>query len=142
MRMRASNGTLKYVLFHATNERRGREVIKDAMWSVSPDGSFEAFEHHDPDQLVLFEPEPDLEPLKHRLWAQFAGTDVRYQEIEDWLLGELYRVPHLRTVLKKYRHEGILTFSDYGSRFAFKNNPLVSFPSERPPGPVQTLSLF
>jgi len=142
MRMHASNGTLKYVLFHATNERRGREVIRDAMWSVSPDGSFRAFEHHAPEQLVLFAPEPDFEPLKARLWARFAGTDVRYKEIEDWLLGELYRVPHLRALLREYRDQGILTFSDFGARFAFRNDPLVSFPPERPSGPGKTLSLF
>ena len=132
MYMRAQNGALKYVLFHATNDRKGREVIKEAMWAVTPDGSFTAFEHHNPDQLVLIEPEPDLTLLEDLLWARFAGKQVYMEEIYEWLLGQLYRKTHLHKILREYRDRGLVRFSGYTGRFAFRKNPLVDFPRERP----------
>jgi len=141
MYMRAKNGVLKYVLFHATNDRKGREVIKEAMWSVTPDGSFTAFEHHNPSQLVLIEPEPDLKPLEDRVWACFAGKQVHMEELYDWLLGELYRQTHLHQVLREYRNRKLVKFSDYEGRFAFNKNPRVHFPPQRPQE-VSPVSLF
>ncbi|MFQ5923824.1 MAG: three-Cys-motif partner protein TcmP [Anaerolineales bacterium] len=64
MYMRGENNALKYALIHATNHRKGRELIKDAMWSVIPDGTFTASERATPDQPVLIVPEPDLRPLE------------------------------------------------------------------------------
>ena len=106
--------------------------MKEAMWSVTPDGSFTAFERDDPNQLVLIAPNPDLHPLKSKLWHRFAGQQVRMQQLYDWLLGELYLQKHLHDVLREYRDEGIVRFSDYGDRFAFGRNPVVSFPPQRP----------
>ena len=133
MYMRAANGTLKYALLHATNHRRGRELIKEAMWSVTPGGSFSAFERDSPDQLVLIVPEPDLALLKDRLWARFAGQQARMNDIYNWLLGELYRETHVRKVLRDYHKRNFVEFTGYGDRFSFKRNPLVRFPSKRPP---------
>ena len=134
MYMRAKNGVLKYVLLHATNHRRGRELMKDAMWSLTPDGSFTASERQNPSQLVLIEPEPNLAYLKDRLWARFAGRQVPMSEICDWLLGELYRETHLHQVLREYRKQGFVQFSGYGGRFSFRQNPTVHFPAKRPIG--------
>jgi three-Cys-motif partner protein len=129
LRMRASNGVLKYVLFHATNDRRGREVMKEAIWSVTPDGSFEAFEHHNPNQLVLIQPEPDLKRLKELLWDEFAGEKVKISELYGWLLDTMYRKVHLHRVLRKCRDQGNISFSDYDGRFAFSKNPTAHFSS-------------
>ena len=57
MNMIGDNNVLKYVLLHASNHPRGRELMKESMWAVVPDGSFKAFERDTPDQLVLIEPE-------------------------------------------------------------------------------------
>lgn len=138
MYMRASNGALKYVLLHATNDRRGREVIKEAMWSVTPDGSFTAFEHHHPDQLILIVPEPDLTPLEDLLWTRFTGQQVHMDEIYEWLLSRLYRKPHLHKVLRQLRDRELVRFSGYTGNFAFGKNPLVHFPPRRPPEAVPT----
>src|SRR5690606_19910537 len=43
MYLRGANGALKYVLIHASNHPKGREVMKQALWAVVPDGSFTAF---------------------------------------------------------------------------------------------------
>ncbi len=132
MHMKASNGSLKYVLFHATNDRRGREVIKEAIWAVTPDGSFTAFEHHSPNQLVLIVPDPDLKPLENLLWEHFTGKQVRMEEIYEWLLEQLYRKTHLHQVLREYRNRKIIECSGYTGRFAFRKNPVIRFPPDRP----------
>ncbi len=132
--MVGDNKVLKYVLLHASNHPRGRELMKESMWAVVPDGSFTAFERDTPDQLILIEPKPSLEPLKDLLWENFAGRQVRMKEIYDWLLQEWYLKKHIHQVLREYRNQGFVNFSDYGKRFGFGNSPLVSFPPARPAG--------
>ena len=129
--MIGDNGVLKYVLLHASNHPKGRELMKQSMWAVVPDGSFKAFERDTPDQLVLIEPEPNLEPLKDLLWKNFAGRQIRMQEIYNWLLQELYIEKHVHKVLRDYRKRGFVSFSGYEGRFAFDKKPLVSFPPTR-----------
>ena len=132
--MVGDNKVLKYVLLHASNHPRGRELMKESMWAVVPDGSFTAFERNTPNQLVFIEPEPSLEPLKELLWSNFAGQQVYMEEIYDWLLRELYLEKHIHQVLREYRNQKIVNFSNYEGRFAFSSNPLVSFPLWRPVG--------
>jgi three-Cys-motif partner protein len=132
MNMRGGNNALKYVLFHATNHERGRELMKEAMWRVTPDGSFTAYERNRPDQLVLIQPEPDLSLLEDKIWEEFMGKSVRMEELYDWLLEELYLKSHLHTIIRRYRNNGVIRATDYGTRFAFRNNPLITFPKEKP----------
>ncbi len=132
MNMIGDNSVLKYVLLHASNHPRGRELMKESMWTVVPDGSFTAFERDAPDQLVLIEPEPSLEPLKDLLWRNFVGQQVYMEEIYNWLLRELYLKKHVHQVLREYRNQGFVDFSGYEGTFAFSKNPLASFPLWRP----------
>jgi len=132
MYMLGENRALKYALIHATNNRRGRELIKEAMWAVTPDGTFTASERYSPDQLVLLVPEPNLEPLKAAVWDQFAGSSVETEKLYDWLIDELYLPKHLRLILREYRNRGIIEASGYEGKFAFKNNPIFTFPTDRP----------
>lgn len=127
MDMRAENGALKYVLIHATNHRKGREVMKRAMWSVTPDGSFTAFERHTPNQMVLIRPDPDLTPLKRALWNQFAGKQVTMRDIHEWLVDQIYLPRHLHEVLRDYRAKSLISASGYKGSFAFNKNPTISF---------------
>lgn len=132
LHMRGANTALKYVLFHASNHQRGRELMKEALWSLTPDGSFTAFERDNPGQGILIEPEPDLRPLESRLWDDFVGQQVRVNQVYKWLIGGPYLKKHLHKLLRDYRARDIVRFSDYGDRFAFGHNPLISFPAERP----------
>lgn len=134
MYMRGVNKRLKYVLLHATNHKRGRELMKEAMWSIEPSGSFAAYERTNPNQLILISADPELRPLKDRLWSEFVGREARMDVIYDWLAGELYLKKHLHQVLRDYRSRGILEFSGYTGRFGFNRNPIVHFPAERPQG--------
>jgi three-Cys-motif partner protein len=130
MYMKAKNNVLKYALLHATNHPRGREVMKEVLWSITPDGSFTAVEKNRPEQLVLVTPEPDLDPLKDRLWECFAGQEVYVEDLYKWLVGELYCKRHLHAVLNDYHERGVVEF--IGAR-AYTQNPLLRFPKERPP---------
>ena len=132
MNMIGDNNVLKYVLLHASNHPKGRELMKESMWAVVPDGSFTAYQRDNPDQPVLIEPEPNLEPLKDLLWSNFVGQQVYMEEIYDWLLRELYLKKHVHQVLRDYRKQGIVDFINYEGRFAFEKNPLAAFPTKRP----------
>lgn len=132
--MIGDNSVLKYVLLHASNHPRGRELMKESMWAVVPDGSFTAFERDSPDQYVLIEPDPSLELLKDLLWKNFVGQQVYMEEIYEWLLQELYLKKHVHEVLRKYKNQKFVEFSNYEGNFAFGKNPLASFPLWRPAG--------
>lgn len=131
--MRAKNGALKYVLIHATNHKKGRELMKDALWSLTPDGSFTANERDLAEQLVLIELEPNLAPLKNSLWSEFSGKQISMNELEDWLLSQTYTKKHLHIIVRDYRKQGIITCDGCEGRFAFNKNPIVTFPPKRPP---------
>lgn len=132
LQMRGEHNELKYFLLHATNHPRGREKIKEAIWKLAPDGSFTAYQNTNPAQLLLLQPEPELGILETNLWLQFAGQTVRYQQIKHWLLDELYLPKHLHQVLRDYCKAKVITTSDCAPRFIAKNEPVVTFPPERP----------
>lgn len=127
MQMRGSNGALKYVLFHATNNEKGREKFKEAIWSVTPDGSFSAHERRNPNQMILVEPEPDLDPLRQSLEDHFKGKHVRMKELYDWLIESMYLRKHLHQVINEWRKDGHVTCTEYEGRFAFSQNPVIGF---------------
>lgn len=132
MYMRAENSALKYALIHATNHRRGRELIKEAMWNVAPDGTFTASERDSPEQPVLLVPEANLDPLKADLWEAFAGMNVEMVQLYDWLVDQLYLPKHLHKILGEYRESGVIQATGYSGRFGFGKNPVIEFPSESP----------
>ncbi len=129
MLMHSDNGALKYVLFHACNDRKGRNLMKSALWSITPDGSFSAHERRNPSQPVLIQPDADLRPLQHRLLSAFGGKTVRLKSIYTWLVDELFLEKHLHYVLNAWRKAGKITVSGFEGTFSFKKNPLIAFPT-------------
>ena len=106
--------------------------MKDSMWAVSPDGSFTAYERDNPNQQVLLELKPNLEPLKKMLWSQFAGQEVRLKHVDNWSLITSYREKHVHDIIRNYQKRDIIGASDkFGVK---KKNLLISFPSKRPEG--------
>lgn len=132
MYMRGTDNRLKYVLLHASNHVRGRELMKEAIWAVQPSGTFSAHERAHPDQQVLVWPEPDLTPLRDKIWARFAGREVQSRVMERWLRDGLYLPKHLHEILRDYRNRSVVQAGGYVGRFAFSKNPVWTFPSERP----------
>lgn len=136
MNMMGTNNAPKYVLIHASNHPKGRNLMKDSMWAispyVSPEGSFSAYEREDPSQLVLIKPEPSLHLLEDKLWAQFAGEQAHTKKIDNWSLYTSYREKHARDIVRDYVKREIVVASGHEGRFGFTKNPLISFPAERP----------
>ena len=130
MYMRSGNRSLKYALIHATNHRSGRELMKNTMWRIIPDGSFSANEKDSPNQPVLLIPEPNLSPLEEKLMKDFSGRTVNMNTLYDWLLKETYVEKHLHSVLRNLRNSKKILATDYGDRFAFKYNPIWHFPND------------
>lgn len=127
MNLIGENNALKYVLIHATNHAKGRELMKEAMWAVMPEGTFTAHERRSPNQLVLIVPEPDLYPLEEALISTFAGEEIRMDELYTWLTEQVYLKKHLHQVLRNLHNQGRVTFYDCEGRFAFSRNPVVRF---------------
>jgi hypothetical protein len=134
MTMRGVNNAVKYVLLHATNHPKGREKMKEAIWSVVPDGSFTAYERDNPEQLVFLGPDPDLRPLEDIIWGKFRGRKVILgeKETKEIALATLYLPKHVHKILRDYKNKKIVTVTGYGDRFGFNRNPLFSFPDKRP----------
>src|SRR3990172_12108658 len=132
MYMRGENNSLKYVLIHATNHEKGRELMKEAIWSVVPDGALAARERDSPDQLVLIVPDPDLTPLTKALCDVFSGTQHRMADLYKWLFPQVYLPKHLHQTLRALRDTGIVEFSGFQGRFGFNKNPMVQFAVPNP----------
>ena len=106
--------------------------MKGAMWSVIPEGTFAAFERHNPDQLVLIQPNPSLQPLVDKLWADYAGQSVSMPDLYNWLATQLYRKPHLHSVLTELRKRESVKFNGAYDWIPFKNAPIITLSNEVP----------
>ena len=69
--MRGERNEHKYSLIHATNHLKGRELMKSAMWKLTPHGSFIIRQSDDPRQQLLIELKPNLKPLEESLLSFF-----------------------------------------------------------------------
>ena len=84
--MHGSDGVLIYWLFFCTNERKGLEVMKDAMRKVDTSGGHFSFsDARSPDQLLMFDRCND-EWLGAHLREHFGGRDVTVGDIEEYVV--------------------------------------------------------
>lgn len=98
--MRNERGLVDYFLFFATNNLRGLEKMKEAMWRVDPTGGFSFSDATDPNQSVLFAPEPDRQSLRTMIQHQFASRNASVQEIERFVIEQTPFLPtHYKRVL-------------------------------------------
>lgn len=125
IRMRGDNGATRYLLLHLTNHDAGRELMKDCIWKVCPDGGFDARKSDSIQQYVLITPEPDLRPLQEWVLGKLANGQKRWSELLDDLRAELWRGPHLTKVLGKLRKSKQIVAEDYQGRFGPKANPIL-----------------
>lgn len=90
-------GRTEYFLFFGTHHPKGWSSMKDAMWKVDPISGYLFSDATNPDQLTLFQPEPDYEQLRNFVQGRFAGSVAEIDEVEEFVLMETaFRVPHLR----------------------------------------------
>jgi three-Cys-motif partner protein len=87
-----------YFLYFATNNLKGLEKMKEAMWKVDDTGSFQFSDFQDSRRLVsLFSGHPNLQPLQDMILKRFSGHQVSIEDLSDWVVAE---TPFLRTHLK------------------------------------------
>ncbi len=87
-----------YFLFFATNNLKGLEKMKEAMWKADPRGEFQFSDYTDALKLSnLFPDEPDYESLR-KFIGRYSGKQVSIEELADWVVAE---TPFLRTHVKK-----------------------------------------
>lgn len=107
--MRNSSGIIIYSLVFATNNTTGLSLMKDAMWSVAPDGSY-SFSARFSNQDILLEVAVDYEALGEAISQKFLSKEVSISTVTDYVLIETpYRASDVKKSLKILENLGKLT---------------------------------
>ena len=77
-----------YHLFFGTQNEKGLDKMKYAMWQVDPVAGIRFADSTDNGQLTLFEDRPDLTPLQDALRAHFGTRRFAIEEAEQFTLLE------------------------------------------------------
>lgn len=126
IRMLGDNQVTRYLLAHFTNHEAGRDLMKDCMWAVCPDGGFYARRSDNPKQTMLIEIEPNLAPLEEWLTKQLEHAPLRWSTLSKRIRNELWRNVQLSYIVRKRRREGTIVASSYSGRFSETANPVLS----------------
>lgn len=106
-----------YFLFFATQNIRGLERMKEAMWKVDPLGDFCFSDATDPNALTLFGDEPDLSPLETFLRGLASERLVPIEELyASTLIATPFLKKHTRQVLKQAEGSDRLELHTISSR--------------------------
>lgn len=102
-------GNISYALVHATRSKKGLSSMKAAMWKTDPGGNFR-FADRMADEIVLFEPEPNLRLLRTIILSAFAGRHgVTADELKDFaLLQTSFREPHVTPLLREFEQQKLI----------------------------------
>lgn len=82
-----TNDKLLYWLFFSTNNLRGLEEMKSAMWRVDPTGGFRFSDKEDPSQFSLFKDYRD-EILAQDLTVNLHGKTLTLFQVKEFVLTE------------------------------------------------------
>jgi len=112
-----------YYLIHATNNFTGHKIMKQIMFSESPDGSFAYLGPEDVSRRYqgrLFDIH-DIEQLKDVLLDKLAGQTIEYDEIEEamcvpWHSEPPYVDKHYRKALKELEKENLVSVTRVTSK--------------------------
>ena len=105
-----------YFLFFATQNLKGLERMKEAMWKVDPLGDFCFSDATDPNALTLFGNEPDLVGLASFLRRK-AGNLVPIEQLYSATLIETpFLTKHARQVFKEAEDSDSLHIEAVGQR--------------------------
>ena len=126
VRMLGANNATRYILAHFTNHDHGRDLMKDCVWKICPDGGFHARRSDNPNQTRLIVPEPDLKLLEEWLREKLATGPQRWSQLKERLRGELWRNKHLSEVIRALRRGNSIQATGYDGRFSEKADPILS----------------
>lgn len=131
IRMLGDNRVTRYILAHFTNHEAGRDLMKDCMWTVCPDGGFYARRSDNPKQTTLIEREPDLAPLEEWLKNQLQREPLRWSVLSERIRSELWRNVHLSKIIREWRRKGDMVASGFTGRFSEKADPILSLSTKK-----------
>lgn len=127
VRMLGDNNATRYILIHLSNHDGGRDLMKEQIWKICPEGGFYVRKSDDPRQEFLIK--PDYDPVPLRQWI-LERLPCRWSDLIELLRAEIWREPHLKKELSSMRETGQIVGTDYGGRFGPKSNPLLSLVHE------------
>jgi three-Cys-motif partner protein len=125
-RMCGENNATRYLLLHLTNHDDGRDLMKERMWKVCPQGGFYARKSDNSAQQFLIKPEPDLRPLRNWVVERLKTGPRRWSDLAEDLRPEIWRSTQLNEIVRNLRKEKIIEGAEYKGRFGFAANPLLS----------------
>ncbi len=89
-----AGGSRGYHLFFGTNNKeRGLRRMKEAMWSIDPVAGERFRDSTELGQEPLFQPEPDLDPLRTALRERFGMKPFAIEDALDFTLVETPYLP-------------------------------------------------
>lgn len=89
IRMLGKSKRTGHFLLHLTNHPAGRDLMKESVWKVCPEGGFYARRTDNPKQQILITPEPDFRPLEDWLREKLASGPKYWKALDDELREEL-----------------------------------------------------
>ena len=111
--MRNEGNLMDYFLFFATNNELGLRKMKESMWRVDEGGTYTFSDATNPNQAVLFTPEPDRQLLGRLVLQRFGGKDAQVKGVEQFVVCETaFRETHYKKVLKELEEAGDLIAID------------------------------
>ena len=125
IRMLGKNNKTRYMLMHLTNHDAGRDLMKDCIWKVCPDGGFYARQTDDFRQEILVQPNPNLTPLRELVISALNEKPQRWSTLSVKVRETMWRIQHLNGVIRSLRKEGIIDGRKYDGRFVPINNPEI-----------------
>ena len=103
IRMTSGGSAVRYLLLHLTKHHKGRDLMKECIRKVAPDGGFEVLQSDDPKQPLLITPTPDLEPLKEWIIERLTEGPHTRNELKEALRAKLWLPTHLTRVIRRMR---------------------------------------
>jgi three-Cys-motif partner protein len=128
------NQRVRYFLLHLTKHPEGRDLMKDCMWKVCPDGGFYASKSENPTQVILLQPEPDFRPLHDWVVERLSTGPKRWQTLTTEVREELWLGKHLNGVIKSMKENDEIVADEFMGRFAQTNNPRLCLGQENVSG--------
>lgn len=103
--MRSGGKATRYLLLHLTNHEQGRDLMKECVWRIAPDGRFEVRQSHNPRQRLLITPKPDLAPLQEWVLERLRQGPRTRQELSEALRPTLWPPSHFNRIVQELAKE-------------------------------------
>ena len=126
IKMLGDTGLTRYLLLHLTNHDAGRDLMKDCVWAVCPDGGFYVRKSADPRQQLLIQPNPDLTPLEEWVISKLEGGPRRWSSLEEMVRPEIWKPKHLNQVVRTLYEDGKLAPEKAVPKFIRRADPVLT----------------